>query len=131
MMIWSGGGYVWLAVQNLSWAITSFFFNIGIPYLAHRLITMRLHVMYIHDLFMTLTLDLKVFQHMYTIFGKFPLWDTFYFVVWCRVSILGLLVNHYETMYDLDLWTEVKIIGFLIFIPYITWFFFEQFFTKT
>ena len=46
----------WIRVR----AITSLFFDIGIPYLTHECITMRRCVGYLHDLYMTLNFDLKV-----------------------------------------------------------------------
>ena len=61
--VW-GGVYrnhsVRLSVQVRVRAITSLFFEVGIPYLAYGCITMRRCVMYIDDLCMTLTFDLEI-----------------------------------------------------------------------
>ena len=60
------GGYkgitlsVRLSVQIRVRAITSLFFEVGIPYLTYGCITMRRCVMYIDDLCMTLTFDLEI-----------------------------------------------------------------------
>ena len=42
------------------WLVNSVCFDIGLPYLAHECINTRQHVVYIHDLCMTLTFDLYV-----------------------------------------------------------------------
>ena len=104
-------GYVeiTLSVRRSVRLSASVSFDIGIPYLAHRSITMRGCVKYIHDPDTTLNFDLKIK------FLGFMTWlcvqaSVFFFYLWHSHTLLGTWVYHHGTMsrtfmnHDLDLW---------------------------
>ena len=63
-----------LSVQNRVWPIRFFWFDIGLPYVAHGCITIRQCVTYIHDPESTLTFDLEVkFIGIFTCFRVRPI----------------------------------------------------------
>ena len=84
-----------------------FWFYIGLPFLAHRCITMRRWVAYIHDPDMTLNFDLKVkFIGFLTCFCVRPI--TFFLVLhW--LTILGTWVTHHETMCCVHSWARFDV----------------------
>ena len=98
-----------------------FFFNTGVWYLAHMHITMIQCVAYIHKLYtcMNLILDLKV---IIMGFLKWAHASNMTVLSWCSLHswCVSFTIRQWVRYFHvLDLWTWVKIIVFLLFIPYL------------
>ena len=95
-------------------AITFFWFDTGLPYLAHGSITMRRHVAYIT----TLTSDLKVKS---TGFNTYSCPTRNFCLLWCWLTKFGTWVYHHERIccvhswswYDVDLCPQGQISEFM------------------
>ena len=107
-----------LCVRPTVWPVTSnaFYFDIGLPYLAHECITMRRCIMYMRDTITTLTFDVKAkfirFWH-----GLGPT-RTFLLLWRCDTcNIFDPWVYHHEAIccvhswsrYNVDLWPQSQV----------------------
>ena len=90
---------VCLTVQIRVRAITSLFFEVGIPYMAYGCITKRRCVTYIDDLCMTLTFDLNVKIISYQLFNMNSCPGHKFFVLCHRHPVFGTWMHHHATMY--------------------------------
>ena len=92
--------------------ITFYWFDIGLPYLAHGCFTIKLCATYIHDPDMTLN-----FGHIYRVFDMFSCQAYNLFLDWQWLTIFCTWVYHHKTLccvhswsrFDVDLWPQGQI----------------------